>query len=191
MLLFQAPRHMAGPARAVCLPTLLCAALMFAAAPVHSAGKAHSHGNAKLDVAIEPQRLSLQFSSPLDNLVGFERAPRNDKERQQVDAAVAKLNAAESLFKIDPAAQCKLAKVELASAALKLGQVEPAQAKSDHADIDGSYEFSCADATKARHIDIGLFDFKRLHRLDVQVAASTGQFKRALKPSATRLSLTR
>ncbi|MBL0726439.1 DUF2796 domain-containing protein [Piscinibacter sp. HJYY11] len=190
MLVFQAPRRTASPARAVGLPALFCA-LAIAATSAHAAGKAHAHGDARLDVAIEPQRLSLQFSSPLDNLVGFERAPRNDKERQQVDAAVARLNAADTMFRIDAAAQCKLAKVELASAALKLGPVDPAQAKSDHADIDASYEFSCTDATKARHIDIGLFEFKRLHRLDVQVAASTGQFKRALKPSATRLSLAR
>ena len=35
---------------------------------------------------------------------------------------VAALKAADSLFRIDPAAQCSLAKVDLASAALKLGQ---------------------------------------------------------------------
>jgi hypothetical protein len=170
---------------------LVLAALGLLSSAAHAAGKAHAHGKATLEVVVEPQRLTLQLSSPLDNLVGFERAPRNDKERQQADAAVARLKAAEAIFKIDPAAQCKPAKVELSSAALKLGSPAPAAEKGDHADIDAVYEFTCADATHARHVEVGLFEFKRLHRLDVQVAAPAGQFKRTLKPAASRLSLVR
>jgi hypothetical protein len=181
--------HLHAHGRAAAMSALaLTAALLFSPSS-HAAGKAHDHGHATLDVVVEPQRLSLQFSSPLDNLLGFERAPRSDKERQQADAAVARLKAAEALFKIDPAAQCKLAKVELTSAALKLGVPPAEKAPTDHADVDASFDFTCADATKARHIDVGLFDFKRLHRVDVQVAGPAGQFKRTLKPAASRLSL--
>jgi hypothetical protein len=168
----------------------VAAALVFHALPAN-AGEPHAHGEAKLDVAIEGASLTLQFSSPLDNLVGFERAPRTDKERQQVDAALAQLNAAESMFKVDPAARCKLSKVELSSAALKLGKPEPAAQKEGHADLDASIEFTCADAAKAKFIDVDLFVFKRLHRVDAQVAAPGGQLKRTLKPSAKRLSLTK
>jgi hypothetical protein len=174
------------------LPT---AAVTLAAALIHpaaqAAGPAHSHGLARLDIAVESKRLSIQFSSPLDNLVGFERAPRSDKERQQTEAAIAKLNAAEALFRIDPAAQCKLAQVELTSAALKLGPPPADAGKSDHADIDGRFDFSCADAAKATYIDVGLFEFKRLQRLEVQVAAPGGQFKRSVRAAAPRVALTK
>jgi hypothetical protein len=169
--------------------TIALTVLCFTFSVAHAAGKAHSHGVAKLDVAVEATQLTVQLESPLDNLLGFERAPRTDAERKQADAAVAKLNAADSMFKIDPAAQCKLAKVTLASAALKLGQPDPAEEKSGHADIDGSFEFNCVDATKAAYLDVGLFEFSYLQRLDVQLATAGGQSKQTLKRPANRIAL--
>ena len=56
-------------------------------------GHVHQHGVLKLDIAVESRKLSLQMASPLDNLVGFERAPRNAAERQRVDAALASYSA--------------------------------------------------------------------------------------------------
>lgn len=164
---------------ALCLTPLLAQA----------AGKAHVHGIAKLDVAVEATKITLQLESPLDNLLGFERAPRTDAERRQADALVARLKAADAMFRIDPAAQCMLAKVDLASSALGLGQPDPSE--EGHADIDGTFEFDCVDAAKAAFIDVGLFEFKRMQRLEVQVAGPKGQFKRDLKGPASRIVLTK
>ena len=155
-------------------------------------GKAHQHGVLKLDIAVEGRKLSLQMESPLDNLVGFERAPRNDAERKRVDAALAKLKAGQALFGIDPAAQCSLAKVELTSAVLKLGAAAPASKNSEHADIDAAFEFDCQDAARAAFVDVGLFEaFVGMKQIDVQVATSTGQRKQTLKRPAQRVTLTR
>ena len=66
------------------------------------AGKAHEHGAAKLNVSLEGQQLTIALESPLDGIVGFERAPKNAAEKAKVDAAVAQLQAAEKLFKIEP-----------------------------------------------------------------------------------------
>lgn len=163
--------------------------LSLSSAAAHAAGHAHVHGLAKLDVAIDAGKLSLGLESPLDNLVGFERAPRTDAERQAVDKAVAALRDEASMFRIDPAAQCKPAKVDLASAALKLGNPDPAEVAAGHADIDGSFEFDCVDAAKAKWIDVGLFRFERLQKLQVQVATPSGEFRRDLARPVSRLSL--
>ena len=171
--------------------TLAFTAWLWGGLPAQAAEHAHAHGVAKLDVAVEATRVSLQLDSPLDNLLGFERAPRTDAERRQADAAMARLKAADSMFRIDPAAQCKLAHVELASAALKLGKPDPEEEKAGHADIDGSFEFECVDAAKARYVDVGLFEFARLQRLEVQLATPVGQFKRDLKRPASRITLTK
>jgi hypothetical protein len=155
-------------------------------------GKAHQHGVLKLDIAVEARKLSLQLESPLENLVGFERAPRNDAERKRVDAVLAKLKAGQALFAIDPAAQCSLAKVELTSAVLKLGPAEPASRNSEHADIDAAFEFDCQDAARAAFIDVDLFDaFAGMTQIDVQVATPTAQRKHTLKRPARRVALTR
>jgi len=171
--------------------TIAIAALSLCASASHAAGHAHVHGVAKLDVAVEASKLTVQLDSPLDNLLGFERAPRTDAERKRADAVVAQLKAADVMFKIDPAAQCTLAHVDLASAALQLGQPDPQEAQEGHADIDGSFEFHCVDGKKATYLDVGLFQFSHLQRLEVQVATPSGQFKRDLKRPANRIVLTK
>jgi hypothetical protein len=167
------------------------ALLVACATAARAAGHAHEHGVAKLDIAVETGKLTIELDSPLDNLLGFERAPRTDAERKAADAAVAQLRAAQLMFVIDPAAACTLDTVELSSAALKLGHPDPKEEQEGHADIDGSFEFKCADATKATFIDVGLFGFARLQRVEVQVATPRAQFKRELKRPAKRIVLTR
>lgn len=173
-------------------PVSLSLAIVFAALSATAfAAKPHEHGAARLDVAVEPGRITFELEAPLDNLLGFERVPRNDAERQQADAMVTALKAADVLFRIDPAAQCRLAKVELASAALKLGQAA-SDAAEGHADLDGEFVFDCRNAARAGFVELALFDaFPRLQRLDVQVVMPKGQLKRTLKRGATRLTLVR
>lgn len=173
------------------IAALALASFLVASQATHAAERAHSHGLAKLEVAVEATTLSILLESPLDNLVGFERAPRTDKERQQTQDAAAKLSAADAMFKIDPAAQCKLVRAELTSAVLKLGKPDPKEERSGHADVDGSFDFTCVDASLATYIDVGLFEFKRMQRLDVQVVTPKGQFKRSLKRPTNRIQLTK
>jgi hypothetical protein len=97
-----------------------------------------------LDVAVEPARIVLQLSSPLDNLLGFERAPRTDDERKQAAAVLDRLRKPD-LFQADPAAGCSLKSVSLSSTALKLGNPDPAEEEAGHADIDGTFELACRD----------------------------------------------
>jgi hypothetical protein len=160
---------------------------MGASVAAQRAEHAHVHGLARLDVAIESQRITLQLESPLHNLLGFERAPRTPEEQRQAQAVVEALRAP-GLFRIDPAAGCALREVSLASAALKLGTPEPDEA--GHADIDGSFEFNCADTGKATFIEVGLFRFPPMQRIQVQVAGPRRQFLRELSRSAKRIDLT-
>lgn len=151
------------------------------------AGKAHEHGAAKLDIAFEAGKLSIALETPLDNLLGFERAPRTDAERKAADAAVATLKAGDKLFGIDPAALCTLGKVEVESAPLKQGA---AAAKADeHGDLDASWEFSCKGGAPA-FVEVGLATaFKRMGRIEVQTVTAKGQAKLTLKAPAKRVTL--
>ena len=133
---------------------------------------------------------------PLEALVGFERAPRNDIERKLVEAALARLKAADSLFEPDPAGGCVLASVELDSTALKLGKTaltaNPAPVANDHADLDASIEFRCKDTARIAFIDSRMFEaFASIQRVDVQAATPNGQFKRSLNRPARRIPLAR
>lgn len=167
---------------------LLCAALALPAGAL--AHKAHEHGIAKLDVGFDRGRLTVTLDTPLDNLVGFERAPRTDAERKATDAAVATLRDAGAMFRVDPAAQCTPRPVEITSAPLKLG-TGGQQAAEGHADLEAVYEFDCPGAVPG-FVEVGLFDaFRRMSRIDVQSATPKGQRKATLKRPAKRVDLAR
>ncbi len=150
----------------------------------------HQHGVASLDMAVESARVTLDLDTPLDNLLGFERAPRTDAERERADAMVKKLKAAEVLFRIDSAAGCTLSKVTLKSAPLGLGG--EVMDKEGHADLQGHFEFSCKAGAKAGFVEVGLFDaFATLKRIELQVATPRGQLKASLVRPASRVALLR
>lgn len=170
----------------------LIAAACCVAAPAWSA-PAHEHGAAQLDVGVEPGRVVLLLETPLDNLLGFERAPRTDAERQKADAVVARLRQADALFRVDAAAGCKLAKVELVSAALGLGAAASGKAAHEgHAELEGSFEFSCTAGSRASFLEVRLFEaFEGFKRIDLQVATPRGQMQATLRRPQVRVSLAR
>lgn len=195
------------------LAALLALALAPAAAPALAQQKpaprtqhAHVHGKLELDIAIEGTAVTIEMEAPLDSLLGFERAPRTDAERAAVANMAQRLRAADQLFVIDPAAGCKLGPVQLDSPVLsgdKPADARPAagtragDAKAaakpaqdgDHADLDASFAFNCVDASRARYIEVQLFDaFKNLRQIESEIVAPQGQFKRVLRRPATRLT---
>ena len=157
------------------------------------AGKAHEHGALKLDVVLDGANLSVALEAPLDNLLGFERAPRTAAERQAAADLLARLRSpaqAAALLVPEAAARCTLAKAEVQAPVLEPGSRPPAQ--DDHADLDARYEFSCAQPAALRQLDTGLFQaFARVQRIDVQVAGPAGQFKATLKRPARTVRLVR
>jgi len=155
-----------------------CSAL---ASLAHAAG-AHSHGIARLDVAADGATITLKLQSPLESLLGFERAPRNDAERGQVHAMAQALRSGNA-FVPTAAARCRLDKVDLASPVLAPellggggGGTVPGKPADDHADLEGTFVYRCEDPRALQGVDVMLFDyFKRLQRVDAQVAGPKGQ----------------
>lgn len=182
-------RGRAALAGAFALAASSCLVAVPAAAQMQPAAHAHVHGIASVDVAIDPAAITVTLSSPLDNLIGFEHAPRTDGERAAAQAAVAALRQGGQVFAIDPAAGCTLKSVELSSAALGVGHPDPSEAQAGHADIDGTYEFACTSPQSAKFVDVGLFRFPHLQKVAAQVAGPHGQSRRELTASGRRLVL--
>jgi hypothetical protein len=156
------------------------------------ADPAHEHGVARLDIASESGRVLLDLDTPLDNLLGFEHAPRTDAERQRAELMVARLRAAATLFQIDPAAGCTLARVDLQSAALALGPVVAASKDAAHGQLEGHFEFTCKPGARAGFVEVGLFEaFAPLRRIELQVVTPKGQLKATLARPASRVALAR
>ena len=154
----------------------------------------HQHGVVELDIAVDANRITVQLSSPLDNLLGFEHAPRNDAERRRVASMLTALRG--TPFVVDPAGACRPGAVQLNSAALQLGQPDPAEHQAEHqaghADLDASFEFECSAAARAGFVDTILFErFAGIQRIDVQLATPRGQRKLTLARPAQRIVLPR
>ena len=98
---------------------------------------AHVHGQAALEIVAEGGTVQLNLYSPLENLLGFEHAPRTVEERRSAQAMVAKLHQADSLFVFTPAARCRLESAGLSSAVLSPDLLAaPVSGKSQHAGAD-------------------------------------------------------
>ncbi len=159
-----------------------------------SAAPAHTHGQAELRIAVDGGRLEIQLDTPLDSLVGFERAPRTDAERQAVRAAAGKLRAA-GLFVPTSAANCTAAPVKLASAALPpdlLGEQAPAQRNgkpAEHADLEASFAFACANPSELKGVETMLLrSFPGIRKVAVEIAGPRGQSRSVLTPGKSAIA---
>jgi hypothetical protein len=179
----------------------------------HGAGP-HVHGVAALEIAVDGSAVQVNLNSPLDNLLGFERAPRNEKERQAIKTMASKLRQAGSLFIFTPAAQCRLESTRLESPLLPSELLmardkgdEPKSDKplvpspppsapatssnthaDDHAELEAIWNFRCATPQDLQGLDVRLFDnFPGLRRLDAMIAGPKGQSGAKLSPASNRL----
>ena len=161
---------------------------------------AHVHGVASLNIAVDEKTMTLDFSGPLDNLIGFEHVPRDAKQKAAVKKMVDDLNKAEQFFIPTADAQCVLQSVKLDS--LVLESKIPPEKKSDkkdesqqheqergHADIDGEFVFACKQIGKLHDLEVKLFDtYPNLHQLKVEVATLKKQSSAQLTPEQRRVS---
>lgn len=167
-------------------PTLLATSLLFALPAAH-ATKAHVHGEGKLDVAIDKDKITLNLELPLDAAVGFERAPKSNKEKAALAAADKSLKDAATLFMPTPAANCMLQSMEI-KVPFTGGADDHAhhahEGETHHADIDANYVFRCANPAALKGIETIIFkSFKRLYRLEVQRSGPSGQGAMRLTPN--------
>jgi hypothetical protein len=153
------------------IPFLLAALLT---TPLAYAQHKHVHGEGKLDVAIDKGTISISLELPMDAAVGFERAPKNAKEKAALAEAEKALKDAAALFMPTAAAKCAPTRVEVGMPKFDGGE---------HADIDAEYEFTCAEPSALKGIETTIFkSFKRLYRLEAQRSGPVGQGAQRLTP---------
>jgi len=157
--------------------------------PLARAHDAHEHGAAQVNIAVDGAQVNIGFESPLANLLPFEHSPETPEQRRQVQNMAHRLNQAETLFKLTPAAECRLSKVSLESENLDAALLnpeapsEPAQAEAqssetaeEHGDLDADFTFLCATPEKLNSLDILLFDaWPNLEKIEAQLATSKGR----------------
>lgn len=172
---------------------LLALAWAPAAFALHNHG-AHEHGAAELRVALDGQTLVVEFASPLDNLVGFEHAPRDQQQRDALNRAEQMLARFDHLFALPAAAACVLKDVHLKSpwpqGGDRHGEDHRHEQGETHAEMQVRYELECAQPQALAALEVKLFDaFPRTRRLRAETATPRGQDSATLSPSQRMLNL--
>jgi hypothetical protein len=154
----------------------------------------HAHGNATLQVAVDANTLTIHFSSPLDNLLGFEHKPRNQAEVEQVQNMIKQFNQP-TLFLPSKEAQCQLQRVDLDALVIK--KKNPAATTTQHAhehaaghaDLDAELIYQCSQVKHLRDLQINVFKaFPRLHRLTAEIVSNRGQTAATITPNKPQLT---
>jgi hypothetical protein len=133
---------------------------------------AHEHGVARLTLAVDRKRLEIMLESPAANLVGFEHSVATAEEKKKLAEAKAKLARGESLFRINPEAQCSLSNSEVESALFEPNDHEghddhrkhghhdehaDHEEGETHNDIDANWLFTCAAHSALKTVKTRLF----------------------------------
>ena len=165
---------------------------------------AHVHGLSQLTIAIEGEKVELQFSSPAMNLVGFEHKASSQKDIAAVKQTESILRHPETLFFLSDAG-CKPIHTHVDISGLMeqhddhnghKGHDEH-QNHDDHKDHDdhkehhdhkahdeyethseivANYSFACKDTTKLSSLRVTLFkSFTGIHKLQAMWVTTTKQ----------------
>lgn len=154
---------------------------------------AHVHGQGELEIVQDGNGLFISLYSPLENVLGFERAPKTDSERVKT-RRVASLLKANGLFAFSPDAQCKRTGYKLYSEILNPHSHGPAddhqhhdQAEG-HSDFRAAFEFECQNPAKLKLIDVRVFrQFPGFEKIEVQALFPSGQIGASLTPTKNTL----
>lgn len=141
---------------------------------------AHVHGQAQLQLAIDESQAVLSFSSPLDNFLGFERAPKDEAEREKVKQLLLQLQNPLLWIELSPAAQCQTGQIELDSPVITGKQKSNDEKK--HGDLRFDVELQCKNPQHLRSLKAKLLQqYKGIHRLKVEVVHAGGQHAKTLR----------
>ena len=168
--------------RAFALSTAVIAGLAnIAIAQEHRELGPHVHGAGTLKIAIEGDKVSMDFSAPANDILGFEHQPSTPEQKKTLTAATESLGKPLTLFTLSAAAGCKTgsANVVFNAAAPPAPGAAPAKdadAEHEHADFDIDYVLTCTSAAKITAISFPYFKrFPGAQKLTVTVVSDRGQ----------------
>jgi hypothetical protein len=169
---------------------LVAALLVTTAAASAQGGHAHVHGVATMHATLEGDTLELELISPLDNLLGFEHQPRDDRQRKQLKAMADRFRTPQTLFAPTAAARCSAGPAELTSPLTGNGATTAGHKDhASHAELEAVIRFRCESPAALKDLEVSVFDaFPGIRRLDVQMAGPRGQSAATLTARQRRLS---
>jgi len=147
---------------------------------------AHHHGSAKLGLAFDDGNGRLDFKVSADSIFGFEREPKNDREKKLVESQYALLeNKISKMVVLAPELACQFTKEKISrdgdsdhdkSAAKKKAKAE----HSEHSDVMAVFAIKCNKSPIGSKITFNIQKFFPKIQ-DVEAAVVAGNLQKSLK----------
>jgi len=180
------------------------------AAPLF-AQHAHEHGVARLGLVQSGTEVGVEWSGPLDTIVGFEHAPATPEQEKALADAAERLRDPSTVVSLPAAAGCRLMSANVAMPF----QAEDAEAHvegehaheheheaeheheeaaeamhGEHTDLIVTYDFECQHPEALRQVQVTAFaSFERLQQVDAAVLTDTQQGAARLTRDTTTWTL--
>ena len=163
----------------------------------YAQGERHEHGASALQVSIEKNILLMKWESPLDDLIGFEYAPKTERENAAARKLKVILNYPALLFKPNADAGCRVVKVAIDAPTLEktkdAGPKHHTSTDHDHAmhtDLEYAVTYNCSNPRALATLDIAAFKtWPAIRDIDVSLVGPGGQSAQEANRRSTRVSL--
>lgn len=145
---------------------------------------AHHHGAAELTVAVEGKEVEVEFKSPNSDILGFEKAPTSELEKNSVQQMKAQLEKDFEPIVFPADAGCKLMsrKVEF--------DFPDTTTDHDHSDMEMEVKYTCLALDKVKALETVIFKrFQTLSKVKVSVVNGTYQASETLTPKKVTFKL--
>jgi hypothetical protein len=140
----------------------------------------HVHGAITFNIALEGETLAVELDVPADNVVGFEKSPRNDAERKAIADANAWLASGRNIAAVPRNAGCRLLSVDFA----------PPKFGSGHADYRARFAYRCPNPAALDWVELpALSRLLEIDKVEVNVITASVQRQTELAAGSTRVSL--
>ena len=131
--------------------------------------QAHSHGNGTLELVIDGNTVKGKFEIPMESLLGFENLPKNTAQKKAVADLQTATASADNFVKLPAATACTQVAVTAESDMFK-GK------KSEHSDLDYSFEFLCKNPFELKSIEfLVMSKSAKFKKLKVDMVTPKGQ----------------
>ena len=122
----------------------------------------HEHGAAKLMMALEGEKLHVEFEVPSESLIGFEHFPKSQSNRKNFNEAIKILSVPSNLFSIPIKAECLLVGMNV-SQSLFSNEEEHGHDESEkseiHSEFKSNYYWNCQHLDEIDSIGTQLMSF--------------------------------
>lgn len=140
----------------------------------------HVHGAVTFNIALEGDLLVVELEAPADNVVGFEKSPRNAAERTAIAEANAWIASGRDIAAVPRNAGCRLQSVDF----------KPPTFGGGHADYRARIDFRCANPAAIAWVELwALRRLKGVEATEVNVVTSSVQRQLELAAGSLRVSL--